>query len=92
MAPGGTEALVALRGELLRGLKAHPNWRASAVGVYRFWRDLGYAVGALLAGVVADALGLAAAVWFVAAVTFGSGMIAAMRMSETLAAKKLVTS
>ena len=41
---------------------AHPSWRASAVGVYRLWRDLGYAVGALLAGLVADALGLAAAV------------------------------
>jgi MFS family permease len=36
---------------------AHPDWRASAIGVYRFWRDLGYAVGAILAGVVADFLG-----------------------------------
>jgi MFS family permease len=71
---------------------AHPAWRASAVGVYRFWRDLGYAIGALLAGIVADALGLAAAMWLVAAVTFGSGMIAALRMSETLAGKKLATS
>jgi MFS family permease len=70
---------------------AHPAWRASAVGVYRLWRDLGYAIGALLAGFVADALGLAAAMWLVAAVTFGSGMIVALRMSETLAAKKLVT-
>ncbi|HEX8739579.1 MAG TPA: MFS transporter, partial [Casimicrobiaceae bacterium] len=42
---------------------AHPAWRASAVGVYRLWRDLGYAIGALLSGVVADAFGLAAAMW-----------------------------
>jgi MFS family permease len=63
---------------------AHPAWRASAVGVYRLWRDLGYAIGALLAGVVADAFGLRAAVWFVAALTFASGTVSAVRMSETL--------
>jgi MFS family permease len=63
---------------------AHPSWRASAVGVYRLWRDLGYAIGALLAGVVADALGLPAAMWVVAALTFGSGVLAAVRMKETL--------
>ena len=45
---------------------AHPSWRASAVGVYRLWRDLGYAVGALLAGVTADVLGIQAAIWLVA--------------------------
>jgi len=71
---------------------AHPAWRASAVGVYRLWRDLGYAIGALVAGVVADALGLEAAMWLVAAVTLGSGVIAALRMSETLAAKRLSAS
>lgn len=64
---------------------AHPSWRASAVGVYRLWRDAGYAVGALLAGITADAFGLAAAVWLVAALTFGSGVIVAVRMRETLA-------
>ena len=63
---------------------AHPAWRASAVGVYRLWRDLGYAVGALLAGVTADLLGLATAVWLIAALTFLSGVIAAVRMTETL--------
>jgi MFS family permease len=63
---------------------AHPSWRASSVGVYRLWRDLGYAIGALLAGVVADALGLPAAMWLVAAITFGSGLVVAIRMSETL--------
>lgn len=66
---------------------AHPGWRASAVGVYRLWRDLGYAVGALLAGVTADALGLAAALWLTAAITFGSGLVSAVRMSETLPAR-----
>jgi MFS family permease len=63
---------------------AHPSWRASSVGVYRFWRDLGYAVGALLAGLAADALGLSGAMWLVAALTFASGLVAALRMSETL--------
>jgi MFS family permease len=62
---------------------AHPSWRASAVGVYRFWRDLGFAVGALLAGVVADLFGLAAAIWVVAAVTALSGLVVAVRMYET---------
>ena len=62
---------------------AHPSWRASAVGVYRLWRDLGYAVGALLAGVVADAFGLAAATWAIAGLTFISGLVSAVRMRET---------
>ncbi|MGH8515952.1 MAG: MFS transporter [Panacagrimonas sp.] len=66
---------------------AHPSWRASSVGVYRLWRDLGYAVGAALAGITADLFGLAAAIWFVAALTFLSGMVAAVRMSETLVRK-----
>jgi MFS family permease len=70
---------------------AHPSWRASSVGVYRLWRDLGYAVGALVAGVTADMLGLSAAVWVVAAFTFGSGVVVAMRMSETLAFKPMRT-
>lgn len=64
---------------------AHPRWRASAVGVYRLWRDLGYAVGALLAGITADLFGLPAALWLVAGLTALSGLIAAGRMSETLA-------
>jgi len=63
---------------------AHPSWRASAVDVYRLWRDLAHAVGALLAGVVADTLGLAAAMWLVAALTFGSGLVVALRVRETL--------
>jgi MFS family permease len=62
---------------------AHPNWRASAVGVYRLWRDAGFAVGALLAGLVADLAGLEAAVWVVAVLTAGSGVVVAVRMYET---------
>lgn len=62
---------------------AHPSWRASAVGVYRLWRDAGFAVGALLAGVVADAFGLAAAIWVVAGITAASGVVVAFRMYET---------
>ncbi|MGK2900001.1 MAG: MFS transporter [Burkholderiaceae bacterium] len=64
---------------------AHPSWRASAVGVYRLWRDLGYAAGALLAGFTADLFGLAAAVWLAAGLTLLSGVVAAVRMTETLA-------
>jgi MFS family permease len=63
---------------------AHPSWRASAVGVYRLWRDLGYAIGALIAGITADLFGLSAAVWLIAAITLASGVIAALRMKETL--------
>lgn len=63
---------------------AHPSWRASSVGVYRLWRDMGYAVGALLAGIVADAFGLSAATLTIAALTFASGVVVAVRMRETL--------
>ena len=63
---------------------AHPSWRAGAVGVYRLWRDLGYAAGALVAGITADRLGLGPAILVVAAVTFASGLLVAARMRETL--------
>jgi MFS family permease len=62
---------------------AHPLWRASSLGVYRLWRDLGYAIGALLAGLSADLFGLDRAMWLVATITFASGLLAAIRMSET---------
>lgn len=65
------------------GDDAHARRRASTVGIYRLWRDLGYAIGALLAGLVADLVGPGAAIWLVAAVTAGSGLVA-VRMSETL--------
>jgi MFS family permease len=61
----------------------HPSWRASSVGVYRLWRDLGYAVGAVLAGVVADLLGISSAMWLIAALTFASGLLVLLRMRET---------
>ncbi len=67
---------------------AAPSWRSSAVGVYRLWRDLGYVVGALVAGITADALGFAGAIWIVAAFTFVSGTVVALRMTETLALHK----
>jgi MFS family permease len=63
---------------------AHPSWRASAVGVYRLWRDLGYAVGALLAGITADSLGVRPAVVLVAGVAAASGLVVAWRLRETL--------
>ncbi len=62
---------------------AHPTWRASAVGVYRLWRDSGYAVGALIAGITADLIGLRGAVGVVAALTAASGLVAARLLGET---------
>jgi MFS family permease len=62
---------------------AHPLWRASAVGVYRLWRDAGYAVGAVLAGALADAFGITTAIRAIAALTAASGLIVALRMYET---------
>jgi MFS family permease len=62
----------------------HPSSRASSVGVYRLWRDLGYAAGAVLVGQIADRAGLTVAMWIVAALTFAAGTVAALRMTETL--------
>jgi len=61
---------------------AHPSWRASSVGVYRLWRDFGYVVGALLAGITADLMGISAAMWLVAAMTLASGVVVALRMDS----------
>ena len=63
---------------------AHPRWRASAVGAYRLWRDSGYVVGALLAGALADLLGMAWSIGAVALLTFASGLLVIVRMPETL--------
>jgi MFS family permease len=63
---------------------AHPEWRATTMGVYRFWRDLGYAIGALISGIIADLLGMRAAIQVVAALTLISGLQIAIRMRETL--------
>ena len=62
---------------------ADPVWRGAAIGVYRLWRDLGFAIGALFAGLVADRFGMPAAIGAVAALTALSGLIVLTRMSET---------
>ena len=62
---------------------AHPTWRGAAVGVYRLWRDIGFAVGAILAGVLADAYSIMVAIVAVAAITAASGVDVAVRMRET---------
>src|SRR6185503_3312713 len=61
---------------------AHPTWRASSLGVYRFWRDLGYAIGALLSGLIADAMGLEAAIHVVAVLTLLSGAVVGWTMRQ----------
>ena len=63
---------------------AAPAWRGSALGVYRMWRDLGFAAGAILVGILADRAGMPAAISAVAAITAGSGIVVALRMAETL--------
>jgi MFS family permease len=70
----------------------HPSSRASAVGVYRLWRDSGYAVGGLLAGILADLLGIPWAIGVVAGLTLLSGCLAAAIMRETLASRTLAGS
>jgi MFS family permease len=67
------------------GDMAHPSWRGIAVGVYRLWRDLGYVVGALLAGVLVDVLGMSAAINIVGLMTAASGLVVAIRLRETRA-------
>jgi MFS family permease len=62
---------------------AEPSWRGSAVGVYRLWRDLGFAIGAIVAGLIADAAGIASAIWVVAVITAASGVVVQIRMRET---------
>ena len=62
---------------------AHPSWRARSVGVYRLWRDGGFAIGALLAGILADLISIPAAIYAVAALTAASGLVVAVRMYET---------
>jgi MFS family permease len=62
---------------------AHPSWRARAVGIYRLWRDLGYAVGALTAGLLADAFGMTVSIAAIGVLTVASGVTVAIRMPET---------
>jgi MFS family permease len=67
---------------------AYPSWRGSAVGVYRLWRDGGYALGAVLAGLTADALGVRWAIGTIGALTVFSGLLALTTMRETLPARQ----
>ena len=68
---------------------AHPDWRASAVGVYRLWRDGGYAIGAILAGLLADAFNIPIAIAVIGGLTFLSGVIVASVMYETLPTRRI---
>jgi MFS family permease len=61
---------------------AHPSWRARALSVYRFWRDLGYAIGAVSAGIIADFFGLRWAIVAIAFLTFVSGTVVGVVMRE----------
>jgi len=61
---------------------SHPSWRARSLSVYRFWRDLGYAVGALAAGLLADVFGAAWAIAAIGVLTFLSGVVVAIAMIE----------
>ena len=61
---------------------SHPSWRARSLSVYRFWRDMGYAIGALSAGVIADLFGFAWAIASIGALTFASGAVVAIAMSD----------
>ncbi|MBT2679361.1 MFS transporter [Bacillus sp. ISL-35] len=63
---------------------AEPDWRASSMGVYRFWRDSGYAFGALMAGIIADLLGVNWAIGLVALLPFTAGLLAIVRLKETM--------
>jgi MFS family permease len=65
---------------------SHPSWRARSLSVYRFWRDLGYAIGALSAGIIADFLGMSAAIAIIGVLTFASGAVVALAMREHRAA------
>jgi MFS family permease len=68
---------------------AQPTWRGSAVGIYRLWRDSGYAVGAILAGVLADSFGMPVAIAAIGLLTMASGVLVAVRMPETLGARRI---
>ena len=68
---------------------AHPVWRGSAVGVYRLWRDMGFAIGGILAGLLADAFNIPVAIAVIGGLTFLSGLVVARVMYETLPVRRL---
>lgn len=61
---------------------SHPSWRARSLSVYRFWRDLGYAIGALSAGIIADLLGMSWAIGIIGVLTLISGGVVMLSMRE----------
>jgi MFS family permease len=67
---------------------SHPSWRARSLSVYRFWRDLGYAIGALSAGLIADLFGMAWAIGTIGALTFLSGAIVFVAMEARPGARQ----
>ena len=62
---------------------AHPRWRATSLGVYRFWRDLGFVFGAIGIGFIADLFSINAAIQFVSWIAFASGITVIIFMQET---------
>jgi MFS family permease len=84
LVPGAGTALVYPTMLALIGDSARTPQRATSVGIYRYWRDSGYAVGAIVTGVIADAAGFPAAIIAVAVVTAVSGILVAFRMRETM--------
>jgi len=58
----------------------HPSDRANSIGVFRLWRDLGYAIGAVLTGVIADTLGINASIFIIGLLTISSAVIILYRM------------
>ncbi len=71
---------------------AHPVWRGSSVGIYRLWRDGGYVLGAVLAGVLADLLSIEWAIGVIGGLTLLSGSVAALVMNETLPSRDIAPS
>ena len=67
---------------------AHPRWRGTSLGVFRMWRDSGYAFGAIFIGLVSDVLRLNYGFYFTAAIMFLSGGVVALVMYETAPARR----
>jgi len=59
----------------------HPHDRPKSLGVFRLWRDLGYAVGAIITGIIADAIGITSSIIFIGGLTAASGLLVKYRMS-----------